>query len=126
MHSTLPDLAAAVAEDAGGSGGWSTFEFLRRVFSSNCERVLSAASWVIERFTQAESKRIVALSQARLNNAKANRINAEASAIRSQEKRRDELLSYFKARSIDMAAEEQDGILRVVFTKPETEDRTKP
>lgn len=126
LHSVLPKLAAIVSTDASGIGGWETTAFLRRVFSSNYERVKATATWVIERFTQAESKRIVAVSQARVNNAQANKINAEATAIRAQERRRDQLLEYFTARSIDMAAEEQEGILRVVFMKPDVARHDRP
>lgn len=125
LSAALPQICTNIGDDASGSGSWKTIEFLRRVWSdyvsANLGQFAATVSWAVECFTQAESKRIIAISEAKLNNAKANKINAEATAIRAHERRRDELLEYFTARSIDMAAEEQEGILRIVFVKPDAE-----
>jgi hypothetical protein len=127
LRSAIPSIRTAIVNDSPGGSGKEARELLRRIWSNcvcpNYEKIRTTVLWAVECFTQSESKRIKAISEAKVNNAKANILNAQAAAIRANERRRDELLDYFKSRSIEMAAEQQEGILRIVFRRAEPDER---
>jgi hypothetical protein len=125
LSSALVEIAQEVESKAPGNGGWATVEFLKRSWLDYVQPIIRASGKAIavavKRFSDVEVRKILARSQAKINTATADKISAEAEAIRAAEERRDKLLEYILAQDIDMAAEERDGLLRVVFVKPDDE-----
>jgi len=123
LASTLSSLQEAIQSDASGAGGWWTVEFLKNAWADYASPVWRSArkafGQALKRFTDVETRRILARSEAKINQAKAQRIEAEADAIRAVEERRNKLLEFLIRQNIDMAAEQRNDLLRIVFVKPE-------
>ena len=123
LLNALSGIGETVEADATGTGGWSTKEFLMTAWCDYAAPIWQAARKTIElaakRFTNIEARKILARSEAKVNQAKAKKIEAEADAIRSAEARKDELLSFLIQQNIDMASEQREDLLRIVFVKPD-------
>lgn len=130
LRNHLPAIRKAIDSEASGKSGWFRTEFLLIAWGNYGLPVWKAARKIydhaVKHFTSSEVKIVIARSEAKINNAKASKVDAEAEkilaeaeAIRSAEARKDKLLDFMISKDIDMAAEQRDGILRVVFLKPD-------
>jgi len=119
LAKALPGMCDQFNSDA--KGGWLAIELLKRMWSdyvvpygSAGKKVFAAA---VKRFTDLEVRKIKARGEAKIDAAKADKIHAEAEAIRGDNARKDKILECLLSQGIEMAAEERDGLLRVAFVK---------
>lgn len=126
LVSDLPSLHNEIESDASGSGGWITAEFLKNAWGDYFLPVWKVArktfDQAVKRFTNVETRRILARSEAKINQAKAKKIEAEADAIHAASERKNKLLNYLIRQNIDMASEQREDLLRIVFVKNENKE----
>jgi hypothetical protein len=126
LLAALPSLHETINADASGLGGWFAAEFLKNAWGDYVSPVWKAARKTIDsavkRFTDIETRRILARSVATVNKATAKKIEAEAEAIIASEERKNKLLEFLINQKIDMASEQREDLLRIVFVKADRKD----